>query len=647
MTEQQLSTSILRRDGGTQPRAALDEATIQEYADAMRAGDRFPPVVAFHDGHAYWLADGFHRVNAALRAEVGSLLVDVRQGTQRDAILYSAGVNATHGLRRTNEDKRRAVIRLLSDPEWAAWSDREIGRRCAVSHTFVVNLRKELSVNGLQIDARRVARGGTEYTMQTAAIGQPAQSEQIGRQPANQANAPIWEIESAIYAHLRETIQLEDGADWLAQADAVLSEVATHWRQSERWPTFAGLVPCRLNDLVQAINNTLEQVHHAQRRQAAAVVVVGDPGELPDAETVTDTTDWVGAHIDAPADAPARTLRLDIRDADVDAAPPDESADDVPYYEASRGISVGTLRVNIRPAANGHEPPAESVNPVNPVNPVDACEFPGSMTIDNITIHQADARAADNYVLAESVHLVITSPPYNTGGAVEYDGHNDNLGDLDYLLLLDTAWRKCYQVMTPGARICVNVPFGMGRQPWRPVATSVMTGLTLAGFDLEGQIVWDKNTTGNRTTWGSWRRPTNPSLRDTCEAVIIARKVGEYELPAGVLVPDGDGPDVSPWLPADTFMALTQDHWQIAPESAARVGHPAPFPVRLAEGLLRLYGWPGCSVLDPFAGAGTVAVAALGLPGGSACTVTLIDQSARYCLLAADRVRKTAVRLPA
>lgn len=640
VTEHQLSPSVLRRDGGTQPRAVLDEATILEYAGAMTAGDTFPPVVAFHDGETYWLADGFHRVNAALRAGVVLLPVDVRQGSQRDAVLYSAGVNATHGLRRTNEDKRRAVTRLLSDPEWSLWSDREIGRRCVVTHPFVAAVRADLTGNVSSDNRTYTTKHGTVAIMNTANIGQPAHSEQIGRQPANQPFAPIWEVESALFGYLRETIQLEDGADWLAQAEAMLADLFSNRQRSERWTTVAGLVPCRLGDLVQAIDNTLEQVHHAQRRQAAAVAVTGDPGELPDAETVTDSTDWVGVHIDAPA----RTLRLDIRDADTDAAPLDE-----PDEPATSPARVDTLRVNIRPASsNGHEPPTVNpVNPVGPAEPADACWFPGPMTIGNITIHQADARAAADCVPAESVHLVITSPPYNTGGTVEYDGYGDDVTLPNYLLLLRKTWHQCWLAMAPGGRLCVNVPFGMGRQPWRPIASQVTSTLTGAGFELEGQIIWDKATTGNRTTWGSWRRPTNPSLRDTCEAVIIARKPGELELPAGVLVPDGDGPDVSPWLPADVFMTLTQDHWQIAPESSLRVGHPAPFPVRLAEGLLRLYGWPGCAVLDPFAGAGTVAVAALGLPGGSACTVTLIDQSARYCLLAADRVRKTAVRLPA
>ena len=150
MTE--LSLSVINRFGGTQPRARLDDAIIQEYAEAMIAGDVFPPVTTFHDGAVYWLADGFHRVNAALRAGRETIEATVHQGTQRDAILWSISANATHGLRRTNEDKRRAVTRLLTDPEWAGWSDREIARRAAVSQPFVSSVRASLSDNGYQID---------------------------------------------------------------------------------------------------------------------------------------------------------------------------------------------------------------------------------------------------------------------------------------------------------------------------------------------------------------------------------------------------------------------------------------------------------------------------------------------------------------
>jgi predicted RNA-binding Zn-ribbon protein involved in translation (DUF1610 family) len=173
----------IRTDGGTQSRFKIDQPTVDDYADAMKAGDQFPPLDVYYDGEVYWLADGFHRLHAALQIGRETITVDVKQGTLRDAILYSVGVNATHGLRRTNDDKRRAVICLLRDPEWSQWSDREIGRRCRVSNRFVSNLRKYVvpdpynpTVNGTQIE-KKVIRGGTEYTMNTANIGQKSQPD--------------------------------------------------------------------------------------------------------------------------------------------------------------------------------------------------------------------------------------------------------------------------------------------------------------------------------------------------------------------------------------------------------------------------------------------------------------------------------------
>lgn len=613
MTEYQLSPSILRRDGGTQPRAVLDEATILEYADALRAGDTFPPVVAYHDGETYWLADGFHRVNAALRAGVVLLTVDVRQGSQRDAILYSAGVNATHGLRRTNDDKRRAVTRLLSDPEWSQWSDREIARRCAVNHHLVADIRAHLGE--LPDSGRRVTRGGTEYTMQTVNIGAPAQSEQIGRQPAA-VHAPTWEIESALFAYLRETIPMEEGSAWLEQAESILADVHLNRAQSERWPAIvAAMPPCRTGDLLIAVANTKYQILQAQRRAAASTSSATEAVEDDDAQSAPDDDVPV-----TPVDAPARRNGSTAR----------------PSSPKSELAEVGNGE------AGWYSKPSSTSSPA--AVPAEVVRFETPANIGRVIIHHDDARNLVRLLNRESVNLVITSPPYNTGGAVEYDGHDDDMDVAEYLDLLSDVFMACYSVLAPGGRICVNVPFGMGRQPWRPVAGPVadlLTGRTAGALQLEGQIVWDKGTTGNRTTWGSWRRPTHPSLRDTTEAVIVARKLGEPVLPPGALVADGaGGPDVSPWLPGEVFMSLTQDHWQIAPESATRVGHPAPFPVQLAENLIRLYGWPGCTVLDPFAGAGTVGVAVLGLPAGERCRVILVDQSAHYCGLAQARVSK-------
>lgn len=135
----------IRRDGGTQPRAAIDYGIVEEYAQAMGDGAVFPPVVVFFDGTDYWLADGFHRCEAHAVCGLVDIDCDVRQGTVRDAILHSVGVNAAHGMRRTNADKRRSVMRLLEDPEWSQWPNRQIARQCAVSLDMVNRHRDSMA----------------------------------------------------------------------------------------------------------------------------------------------------------------------------------------------------------------------------------------------------------------------------------------------------------------------------------------------------------------------------------------------------------------------------------------------------------------------------------------------------------------------
>jgi hypothetical protein len=168
--DQQIDPLLLRIDGGTQQRIGdLDQKLVEEYSDAMKAGAKFPKVIAFHDGEFYWLADGFYRRAAAIRAGI-FLDVDAREGTQRDAVLYSVGANAAHGLRRTNADKHRAVETLLKDEEWSKWSNREIGRQCGVSHEFVATVREEVSGSRSQMEAT-VKRGDSTYTVATENIG--------------------------------------------------------------------------------------------------------------------------------------------------------------------------------------------------------------------------------------------------------------------------------------------------------------------------------------------------------------------------------------------------------------------------------------------------------------------------------------------
>jgi hypothetical protein len=200
-----LQLDQLRTDGGTQPRARLDESAIKEYADDMRGGATFPPVVVFYDGDQYWLVDGFHRVAAAKRVPQEEITADVFQGSRRDAVLYSVGVNATHGLRRTNDDKRRAVLVLLNDPEWATWSDREIARRCKVHHDTVSRHRKEI--------APSLADSASQTTPRTYITrhGTPAQMDVSPIQDANQARAGGDSAEEPQVEFDHETIRIGSG----------------------------------------------------------------------------------------------------------------------------------------------------------------------------------------------------------------------------------------------------------------------------------------------------------------------------------------------------------------------------------------------------------------------------------------------------
>ena len=156
-------------DRDCQPRERLDETYIAE----LQTEDNLPPVDVFGSQAPYYLADGFHRFFAAKTSNKLTIEAVIHSGTKRDAMLYSCGVNATHGKRRTNEDKRRAVLRMLRDDEWAGWSDHEIARQCKVSQPFVSGLRASLiTVISDTPQARTyVNKHGTVSTMNTRNIG--------------------------------------------------------------------------------------------------------------------------------------------------------------------------------------------------------------------------------------------------------------------------------------------------------------------------------------------------------------------------------------------------------------------------------------------------------------------------------------------
>lgn len=513
---QLLDVSSIVVSADTQAREQIDWIAVGEYASAMKEGVTFPPVVVYFDGTQYWLADGFHRVDAAKTAGLAIINADIQYGTKRDAEWHALGANKEHGVRRKDVDVRRILKKIFADPEWKSISLREIARHTGIPLTTVHRFQASVPLEQMvqREPSRTVTRNGTTYTQNTANIGKsaaPAPKPPTIPIPLKPAPAPA----------------------------PVPAGPALQWVGGEPKPYSPGTI-------------------------------------LPNGHPTTFV--------------PARLER------------------------APEHVTVEDQWGHVETVITDPEPePAPIPAPVS-----------------RVTIVNADAQQVGELV-TEPVHLVVTSPPYNVG--IDYDQHNDNL--LTYLPMLGNVWRGCHRVMADGARIAVVVPFGVGRNPYTPFDCQIMQTLVDAGFTLRGRIIWDKNTTGNRTSWGSYRLPSSPSIRDTTECVIVAHKGSDtLEVPAAAKLRDDKGPHTAWLADGDYFMGLAQDHWVVAPESAQRVRHPAPFPVELVTRLIHFYAFPGAHILDPFGGSGTTGIAAKRL----GCDATLIELSAEYCQLAKGRI---------
>jgi site-specific DNA-methyltransferase (adenine-specific) len=193
-----------------------------------------------------------------------------------------------------------------------------------------------------------------------------------------------------------------------------------------------------------------------------------------------------------------------------------------------------------------------------------------------------------------SVALMVTSPPYHVGKDYDADTTFD-----DYLDLLEAVFRETYRVLQPGGRAVVNVA-NLGRRPYVPLSHLVTAKMLSIGFFMRAEIIWRKaKGAGGNCAWGSWRSPSNPVVRDVHEYLLSFSK-GRFDR-----VVRGEAT-----ITADEFLEDTISVWEIPPELAKRVGHPAPFPVELPRRFIELYTYTGELILDPFMGSGSTAVAA-------------------------------------
>ena len=219
-----------------------------------------------------------------------------------------------------------------------------------------------------------------------------------------------------------------------------------------------------------------------------------------------------------------------------------------------------------------------------------------------------------------SVHLMITSPPYNV--SKEYD---NDLSLKEYLQLLKNSFGETYRVLINGGRACINVA-NLGRKPYIPLSDYISTMMIDIGFNMRGEIIWNKAASASPSTaWGSWLSSTNPILRDIHEYILVFSK-GDY---------NRIGKGKQNTIIKEQFMEWTKSIWTMNAESARRIGHPAPFPEELPFRLIQLYSFKNDIIRDPFMGSGTTAVVAEALGR----KWLGIEKDDKYVNLARNRVK--------
>ncbi|MCW3979747.1 MAG: site-specific DNA-methyltransferase [Candidatus Bathyarchaeota archaeon] len=259
-----------------------------------------------------------------------------------------------------------------------------------------------------------------------------------------------------------------------------------------------------------------------------------------------------------------------------------------------RGSKTSSFGVSKRESHDSSEFYARKLYDDRAEAPQDAEERPiGGGLLD--TVQCVDSR--DMSLLPdESVHLMVTSPPYNVGK--DYD---EDLGLEEYRGLLRDVCSEVFKKLVLGGRACINVA-NLGRRPYIPLHGFIIRDMLDIGYLMRGEIIWDKAASaGASTAWGSWLSASNPALRDVHEYILVFSK--------GTMGRRGGEKEST--ITRDEFLEYTKSVWAFPTESATRVGHPAPFPVELPFRLIQLYTFEGDVVLDPFCGSGTTCIAAL------------------------------------
>ncbi len=219
--------------------------------------------------------------------------------------------------------------------------------------------------------------------------------------------------------------------------------------------------------------------------------------------------------------------------------------------------------------------------------------------IDPANINQIICKSSESMdeLPDSSVHLMVTSPPYNVGK--EYD---EDLTLQQYRDFLKRVFKEVHRVLVPGGRACVNIA-NLGRKPYLPLHTYIIQDMLELGFLMRGEIIWNKASSSSPSTaWGTWLSAANPTLRDIHEYILVFSKDTFTR----------KNPQRRPsTITKDEFLEFTRSVWTFSAESARKVGHPAPFPVELPRRFIQLYTFDGDVILDPFVGSGATGIAAV------------------------------------
>ncbi|MDE0686698.1 MAG: site-specific DNA-methyltransferase [Candidatus Poribacteria bacterium] len=253
------------------------------------------------------------------------------------------------------------------------------------------------------------------------------------------------------------------------------------------------------------------------------------------------------------------------------------------------------------------EPPAPDTWVENPILPESLNQLHCASSIDMSAIPD------------DSVHLMVTSPPYNA--KKEYD---EDLSLAEYRELLYAVFAETYKKLVTGGRACINIA-NLGRKPYIPLHSYIIEDMLSIGYYMRGEIIWDKaSSAGSSTAWGSWQSAANPVLRDVHEYILVFSK--------GSFSRKRNGKENS--IRKENFLEWTKSVWTFPSVSAKRIGHPAPFPEELPHRLIQLYTFVGDVVLDPFCGSGTTCLSAL----KSGRHYIGYDVEEKYIELASERI---------